>query len=158
MTTTLTTPEKEAELLKHGYITKLADKAKYPDAPGHIVVEHPDNGAPPMFGTDRAKVVAHAYDVVIGKAGITSAEAALNKEQVHDTLISPLVSQIGAIAAKHGIACFMSFSIPTTEKPKLECTTATLDGEGKRPDKHDICLAIMREEFRIMRMPMPGGD
>lgn len=54
----------------------------------------------------------------------------MNKEQIYDEQIYPLMDKIISICKEHGIAMFASFSIPTDEQPDLECMTHLPDGDG----------------------------
>lgn len=60
----------------------------------------------------------------------------MNKEQVYDTQLMPLIDRIIAICKEHGIAMIADFALPTTEKPHLCCTSATLDENRRRPEHH----------------------
>jgi hypothetical protein len=57
----------------------------------------------------------------------------LNKEQVYDTQISPLMVQIIEICNTNKIAFLASFSIPTEEAPELACSSALLEDDFKPP-------------------------
>jgi len=48
----------------------------------------------------------------------------MDREDVHDENISPLMDQIIEICQKHEIPMVASFHIPTDEHPDLSCTTA----------------------------------
>lgn len=63
----------------------------------------------------------------------------MNKEQVYDAQIAPLMAQIMATCREHGIAMLASFSIPTPENPDLMCTSMLPDGEGK-PQPHFFAM------------------
>ncbi len=54
----------------------------------------------------------------------------MNKEQVYDETIAPLMAQIIETCQKHGIAMIASFAIPTEDDPTLRCTSHLMDGEG----------------------------
>ena len=59
----------------------------------------------------------------------------MNKEQIYDAEIEPLMAQILEICKRGGIAMLASFSIPTDDAPTLSCTSCIPDGEGNTP-KH----------------------
>lgn len=75
----------------------------------------------------------------------------MNKEQIYDERIAPLMTQVIAIAQEAGIAMVASFQIPTEADPDLCCTTVIPDG-----DKKDHALA--RAAMRLARgdPPEPG--
>jgi hypothetical protein len=54
----------------------------------------------------------------------------MNKEQIYDEKINPLLAQIIEICKTHGIAMLASFSIPTPEQADLLCTSLLPDGDG----------------------------
>lgn len=56
----------------------------------------------------------------------------MNKEQVYDERINPLMAQIIEICQGAGISMLAHFEIPTEEDPHLVCTTSLPDGEGNR--------------------------
>ncbi|SUE95872.1 Uncharacterised protein [Ectopseudomonas mendocina] len=65
----------------------------------------------------------------------------MNKEQVYDAKISPLMQQIIAICQEHGIAMMASYDIahdgegPNGEDCSgLTCSTLLPDGDGKHKD------------------------
>lgn len=57
----------------------------------------------------------------------------MNKEQIYDEQIAPLMTQIIEICQKHGIAMLASYAIPAPEDPGLMCTTHLADGDGVMP-------------------------
>ncbi len=54
----------------------------------------------------------------------------MNKEQIYDTDIYPLMKQILDICEEHGIAMVASFHIPTKGEKDLCCTSHLPDGDG----------------------------
>lgn len=56
----------------------------------------------------------------------------MNKEQVYDERIEPLMAQITGICKEAGISMLCTFDIPTEEDPHLCCTSALPDGEDSR--------------------------
>lgn len=72
----------------------------------------------------------------------------MNKEQIYDEQISPLMAQIIAICTEHKIAHVMSFSIPNDEDTDLCCTTALLT-DACEPPQHFL---------RAWREIRPGGN
>ena len=67
----------------------------------------------------------------------------MNKEQIYDEKIMPLMNQILEISEQNGIAMIATFAIPTEEQPDLRCTSATLDENGTRPTDHAKALAYI---------------
>jgi hypothetical protein len=59
----------------------------------------------------------------------------MNKEQIYDEQISPLMAQIIAICQANKIAFLASFSIPNEEDPDLRCTSAMLGDEYEPPEE-----------------------
>lgn len=57
----------------------------------------------------------------------------MNKEQIYDAQIYPLMDEIRRICQAENIAMLCSFSIPTPAEPKLFCTTQITDESGKLP-------------------------
>jgi hypothetical protein len=55
----------------------------------------------------------------------------MNKEQVYDTAIAPLMTQIIETCQKHGIAMVASFAIPTPDDEGLACTSVLPDQDGR---------------------------
>lgn len=71
----------------------------------------------------------------------------VDKEQIHDEQICPLMAQIIAICKSHGIACFATFALPSEDNEGLYCTTCLPDGDGVFPDVIKDC------EKRLHRKP-----
>lgn len=59
----------------------------------------------------------------------------MNKEQIYDTQINPLMAQIIAICQANKISMLATFAIPTPEDADLHCTTRTPDETGKLPSQ-----------------------
>lgn len=57
----------------------------------------------------------------------------MNKEQIYDEQIAPLMAQIIEICKAHHIAMVASYAIPNDEDPYWRCTTALVDESGARP-------------------------
>lgn len=47
----------------------------------------------------------------------------MNKEEIYDEQISPLMQQVISICKEHGIGLFLTACIPTVEDPHLMCST-----------------------------------
>jgi hypothetical protein len=59
----------------------------------------------------------------------------MNKEQIYDDQISPLMAQIIDICREHKIAFLASFFIPTEEDADLRCSSAMLGAEFEPPEE-----------------------
>lgn len=68
----------------------------------------------------------------------------MNKEQIYDESISPLLAQIISTCQKHGIAMVASFALPTTEDPGLFCTSLLPDGEGEPNERFQMASNLIR--------------
>lgn len=79
----------------------------------------------------------------------------MNKEQVYDAQINPLMAEIINICQRHGIAMFCTFAIPTEADPNLQCTTIMPDGDGKHPHSHPVLIAVMRSSTDIDQHARP---
>lgn len=66
----------------------------------------------------------------------------MNKEQVYDEKINPLMAQIIEICEEHGIAMFCDFAIPTPEDNGLMVSTVMPDNDGKHPAHHRAFIAL----------------
>ncbi|WP_432778255.1 hypothetical protein QZL74_15580 [Burkholderia gladioli pv. alliicola] len=69
----------------------------------------------------------------------------MDKEQVYDEQISPLMAQILAIAKEHKIDFVASFSIPTDTDPGLRCTSCIL--ESSAPPEYKQAFNLIRDGF-----------
>lgn len=56
----------------------------------------------------------------------------MNKEQIYDERIAPLMAQILDICKAHKIAMVASFAIPIAEYSGLRCTSALLEDDHVR--------------------------
>lgn len=54
----------------------------------------------------------------------------MNKEEIYDVEIAPLMATIIAICQDKGIAMVASFALPTKKDTGLHCTTHLFDGQG----------------------------
>ncbi|HNW35281.1 MAG TPA: hypothetical protein PKM25_10145 [Candidatus Ozemobacteraceae bacterium] len=75
----------------------------------------------------------------------------MNKEQIYDTEIAPLITKIFELCKKHGIAMVADFAIPTTENPYLGCFTSLPDENGKRNDFH-IQIMVLKANVAFAAM------
>jgi hypothetical protein len=55
----------------------------------------------------------------------------MNKEEIYDAEIGPLMSQIIETCKTHGIAMVACYAIPTPEDAGLRCTSHLANGEGE---------------------------
>jgi hypothetical protein len=77
----------------------------------------------------------------------------MNKEQIYDEQINPLLQQIINICQKHGIAMIADFAIPTEENKGLHVMTALGDETGRPPLPQLLAFRIIQGEFDIMAIP-----
>lgn len=68
----------------------------------------------------------------------------MNKEQIYDSQINPLMAQIIEICKANKIAMLATFAIPTPEDADLCCTSQTPDETGNLP-------AHIREASSVIR-------
>ena len=75
----------------------------------------------------------------------------MNKEQIYDEQISPLMAQVIEICKAHKIGVLASFAIPIPEDFGLRCTTALLEDEylkdADRPKDYLAALQMIRDGF-----------
>ena len=67
----------------------------------------------------------------------------MNKEQIYDSEIAPLMQQIIAICNAKKIAMVASFSIPTEESDALMCTSFTPDESGDLPERFSSAVRAL---------------
>jgi hypothetical protein len=79
----------------------------------------------------------------------------MNKEEIYDSQISPLMQQIIAITREHGIAMIASFDIahdgegPNGEDcTSLTCTTHLPDGDDNKNERFNRSAQIIRQGHR----------
>nr|WP_319555972.1 hypothetical protein [uncultured Vibrio sp.] len=83
----------------------------------------------------------------------------MNKEQIYDEKISPLMQQIIHICQDNNITMLASFSIPTEESPSLACTTALLSNDSDQ--LHDIyqkCARMIRNPSTSMLIKISSQE
>lgn len=76
----------------------------------------------------------------------------MNKEQIYDDQISPLMRQIIQICKDNGIAMMADFAIPTDEDDGLRCTSLLPDETGENDPLHRDCNAHIRRGGRSASM------
>lgn len=76
----------------------------------------------------------------------------MNKEQVYDEQISPLMVQIIAVCKEHGIAMVADFKIPNDEDPNLHCSTLLPDETGENEPTHRDAFNHIRRNGRAAPM------
>jgi hypothetical protein len=67
----------------------------------------------------------------------------VNKEQVYDNQISPLMTQILNVCQANGIAVIAQFVLNSPETPDLHCTSILPDETGVNPLRHKLALAMI---------------
>lgn len=68
----------------------------------------------------------------------------MNKEQVYDEKISPLMAQIIDVCKANNIAFVASFSIPNDDDETLACTSALLTDETEPPQNLQDAVKVLR--------------
>ena len=84
----------------------------------------------------------------------------MNKEQIYDTKIEPLMTQIISICQDHKIAMLASFDIGHPDDEGLRCTTALLDGTFNPPNNMLEALSILKpsvSSFMIRSVAKDGA-
>ncbi|MNL25568.1 hypothetical protein D3C87_1470530 [compost metagenome] len=80
-------------------------------------------------------------------------DTTLNKEQVYDQQISPLLDQIIAICQQRGIAMVASFALPIPDNTGLRCSTVLPDETGRNPSDHSMMVQIMMRTSDLSEQP-----
>lgn len=76
------------------------------------------------------------------------------KEEIYDSQVSPLMTQIIAICKEHKIAMLADFALTSEESDDgpLKCTTVLLGDETEPPELMLRALEILRPKRRIPMM------
>jgi hypothetical protein len=84
----------------------------------------------------------------------------MNKEQIHDEQISPLMAQIIEICKEHKIAFVASYAIPTEDDDTLRCSSALLGREYGAPDEFKRAWKELKPGGRggVMMLRAVDGD
>lgn len=82
----------------------------------------------------------------------------LNKEEIYDEKISPLMKEIIGLCKAHGIAMIASFALPTEEDTGLCCTTCLPDENGKNAPGHRKAFGLLRNETSPLIVRTTQGD
>lgn len=72
--------------------------------------------------------------------------ARLNKEQIYDEQIAPLMNQISAFCKAHRIAFVAAFSIPNDTDPTITATTVNVEAEYAPPQPFVDALRVLRPD------------
>ncbi len=72
----------------------------------------------------------------------------MNKEEIYDDQINPLMAQIIKICSANRIAMLATFSIPTEEDEGLCCTTHLPDETGELPPRIAKCVEASKANQR----------
>ncbi len=73
----------------------------------------------------------------------------MNKEQIYDEKIHPLMGKIIEICKEHKIAMISSFSIPNDEDPNLLCTSALCNKDFDPPKEFIQMYKIIYKDPRV---------
>lgn len=82
----------------------------------------------------------------------------MNKEQVYDEKISPLMTQIIDICHEHNIGMLADFEIPNDEDSDLCCTSATPGDGDQISRRHSRALSMLMGEGRVFAFAVSGKD
>lgn len=82
----------------------------------------------------------------------------MNKEEIYDEQIHPLMSQIIAICKKNGIAMVASFDIPTEAEPGLSCTTSFGDENNKMPIPMQVAVVALMQNTVFSDLNKVGSE
>lgn len=86
---------------------------------------------------------------------IPNYQTTMNKEEIYDEKINPLMAQIVDICKEAGIAAFCTFAIPTEEDDGLRCTTHLQDSGGNYDEPCRLaCAAVMNGTRRVAPLMM----
>lgn len=67
----------------------------------------------------------------------------MNKEQIYDEQISPLMTQIIEICEKNNIGMLADFEIPNDEDSDLCCTSSTLGDGDQISHRHSLARQVL---------------
>lgn len=82
----------------------------------------------------------------------------MNKEQIYDAEINPLMAKIIEICKAHGIAMLATFATPTEEEADLCCTTILGDENGVNPKRHLVAYSAISGEQQRMAVTEEKPD
>ncbi len=83
----------------------------------------------------------------------------MNKEQVYDEKLNPLMAQIIEVCQAHGIAMIASFAIPTEEDADLRCTSLLPDENGENSAMHmDVARILGAIQRQAMHLRTESAD
>lgn len=71
----------------------------------------------------------------------------MNKEEVYDKEIYPLMNQILEICEQNSIVMVASFAIPTESKPDLVCNSAYHDKNGKMSPRMALAMWLLMADI-----------
>lgn len=72
--------------------------------------------------------------------------ARLNKEQIYDEQIAPLMNQVAAFCKHHRIAFVAAFSIPNDSDPTVTATVVNVEAEHAPPEPFVLALRELRPD------------
>lgn len=85
-------------------------------------------------------------------------EDEMNKEQIYDEQISPLMTQIIEVCRANKIAHIACFAIPTDDDPDLRCTTGQLTDDFEPPEEFLQAWKYLRPASRSAAMMLRTDD
>lgn len=81
----------------------------------------------------------------------------MNKEQIYDSQINPLMAQIIEICKANQIAMLATFDIPNEEDADLACTSHLPDETGKLPERIAACVRAAKAGHSSVAPPDSDG-
>lgn len=82
----------------------------------------------------------------------------MNKEEVYDEEIGPLMQNIIKICKDNGIAVVVNFAIPTDEDEDLQVLTNLPDENGKVPESHAAAVRAIRPSSSAPMITVTHAD
>lgn len=82
----------------------------------------------------------------------------MNKEQVYDEKIFPLMAQIIGICHEHNIGMIADFEIPNDEDQSLCCTSSTPGDGGQISHRHSRVRSVLMGGGRAFAFAISGED
>ncbi len=82
----------------------------------------------------------------------------MNKEQIYDEQIAPLVTKILEVCKQNGIAMIASFDIAHEADPGLRCTSQLPDGDGEFPFARVAGLLLSATRPSPLMLTTRDGD
>lgn len=82
----------------------------------------------------------------------------MNKEQIYDEKLAPLMTQVIDLCREHKIAMLATFCIPNDEDSTLSCTTHLPDETGALPAHIKAAAQIIRPRAMMLTTKNTAGE